>query len=684
MSRTPLPPRNERGRSTVSVRSWRRLALVAALVSSGARLAAAAETPSAPKIRPDTDRAQALKQGDAYAHLIEAGLAVARGRAADAAREIDAAVALEPNSAELYAQGATLLAMLGRRADADRLARRALELAPGEIAAERVLADLAAARSFGPKADPQARSEAIRLYGLLAAEDPDAPDEIFSALARLKLASGDAAGAVEEARKLFDRRPGDENALRLLDQALVTAGRTKDALDASLAWMKAHPEDDDLLPLVVEMARDAGEWKLLESMCDTMLAADADNERARALRGEARLRQGRAKDALDDLEIARAASPRDPMVRLHVAAAYQALNRLADATQIAESLSAEYPDNTFVRVLLGETLARRGENEEARETYLAALKSLPVDEPEAAARRDEIRLRLVVLDLASKHADDAQVMLATLEAPEAPEALGVRARAALAAGDAKEAKRLARLLSPAAADDAALLEGEAELELGRRERANDRFAAVIAKAGPDARGDVAAIFHRHEQNADAEEQLRAWTAAAPKDAQARLALGAFLERLGRFREAETALRAAIELDPASAEAFNYLGYSLADRGERLDEAVALIKKALALDPWNGAYLDSLGWAYFKQGKLSEALVPLEAAVREFPKDPAVLEHLGDCYQSEGDAARARTLWQQALDAGPEDDKSKDGLMRKLGRAPAPAASAEAAASKPSS
>jgi tetratricopeptide (TPR) repeat protein len=638
----------------------------------------AVHPPSAPEIRPDDATAESLRRGDAYAHLVAAGIAVSRGRGSDAAREIDQAVALEPSSAGLLAQGASLLAMLGRRTDADRLARRAIELDSGQLEATRVLADLAAAKSFGPKADPASRAEAIRLYERLSVEDKSAPDEIWSALARLKLTSGEAEGAVAAASKLTQRRPGDESALRLLDQAFVAAGRTKEALEATLAWIKAHPDGgDDLLPLVVEMARETGQWSLIESMCDGLLAENADNVRARSLRGEARLRQGRPKEALDDLELARASSQSDPTVRLHIAAAYQALNRLADATQIAESLASEYPDNTFVRILLGETLARRGENVAAREEYVVALRGLAGDGAENAAQRDELRLRIASIDLAAKRLDDARATLNALEHPDAPDTLAVRARAALMYGNPKEAKRLAKLLAAAQPVDGALIDGEADLTMGRAARADDRFEAAIAKGGAAARGDVAAILRRNGREADAEKQLRSWVGASPTDAEGRLALGALLERSGRLDEAEAELREAIRLDARSAEALNYLGYSFADRGVRLDEALELIRRALAIDPWNGAYLDSLGWVYVKLGRLDDASEPLERAAREFPKDATVLEHLGDLYENKGDVNRAKTYWRRALEALPETPGSADDkqtLQKKLDKVPAEGAS----------
>ena len=638
----------------------------------------ASRPPDAPQIHAEDSTAESLRRGDAYSHLVSAGLAVARGHGSEAASEIDQATALEPNAPGLLAQGASLLAMLGRRADAERLARHAVELDASQLEAVRVLADLAASRSFGPKADPASRAEAIKLYERLSVEDKAAPDEIWAALARLKLASNDGDGAIAAARKLVLARPGDENALRLLDQAFMSAGQTNAALETTLTWVKTHPESsDEMLPLIVEMARETGQWPLIESTCDGILGTDPDNVPARALRGEARLRQGHPKEALDDLEIARASSQNDPTVRLHIAAAYKSLNRLADATQVAESLASEYPDNTLVRVLLGETLARRGDIDGAREEYAAALHSIPGGGSENAARRDELRLRIAAIDLAGKRVDAAQAMLTALERPDAPETLGVRARAALDSGDAKEAKRLAKLLTAAQPVDGALLDGEAELKLGRESKAEGRFDAAIAKGGAAARGDVAAILSRSGRDAQAEKQLRSWISASPDDAEARLSMGSMLERTGRFPEAEVQLREAIRLDPRSAEALNYLGYSLADRGERLDEALELIRGALTLDPWNGAYLDSLGWVYLKSGRLEDARDPLERAAREFPKDATVLEHLGDYYDRIGDVVRAKTFWKRALELPPDTPGSRESLQRKLDKSPGPGNAAPA-------
>jgi tetratricopeptide (TPR) repeat protein len=94
---------------------------------------------------------------------------------------------------------------------------------------------------------------------------------------------------------------------------------------------------------------------------------------------------------------------------------------------------------------------------------------------------------------------------------------------------------------------------------------------------------------------------------------------------------------------------NYLGYMLADRNMRLEEAVTLIKKALALDPQNGAYLDSLGWAYFRLGNYDLAEENLRKAADKTPNDATIQDHLGELYAKTGRLKLAAAHWERALD-----------------------------------
>jgi tetratricopeptide (TPR) repeat protein len=114
----------------------------------------------------------------------------------------------------------------------------------------------------------------------------------------------------------------------------------------------------------------------------------------------------------------------------------------------------------------------------------------------------------------------------------------------------------------------------------------------------------------------------------------------------------------IELDPSkAAQAYNYLGYMYVDRNMNLDEAGAMIKKALELQPDNGAYIDSLGWYYYHTGEYAKALTELLRALERLkPEDPVVLEHVGDTYQALNNLGEAEVYWQKALKLDPTNQK----------------------------
>src|SRR5690606_24131467 len=94
---------------------------------------------------------------------------------------------------------------------------------------------------------------------------------------------------------------------------------------------------------------------------------------------------------------------------------------------------------------------------------------------------------------------------------------------------------------------------------------------------------------------------------------------------------------------------NNLGYFLLERGERFDEALSLIQKAVESDPTNPSYLDSLGWAYFKLGRLNEAEEYLKRAIGFDPTSPTINEHLGDVMEKLGKIELARDHWQRAAE-----------------------------------
>ena len=126
------------------------------------------------------------------------------------------------------------------------------------------------------------------------------------------------------------------------------------------------------------------------------------------------------------------------------------------------------------------------------------------------------------------------------------------------------------------------------------------------------------------------------------------------EKIAKFDVLEADLRKVIELKPEHAHAYNALGYTFADRNMRLDEAYALVKKALSLSPGDAFIQDSLGWVHFRSGRVDEALETLKKAYQT-RRDPEIAAHLGEVLWVKGEREAALKLWQGALLENPDND-----------------------------
>src|SRR5581483_10003447 len=152
---------------------------------------------------------------------------------------------------------------------------------------------------------------------------------------------------------------------------------------------------------------------------------------------------------------------------------------------------------------------------------------------------------------------------------------------------------------------------------------------------------------------------------------------------------EKAFRAVLdnanEKNPIYASTLNYLGYMFADQNTRLQEAQDLVKKALDLEPNNYAFLDSMGWVYYRLNKLDDAEQELTHSIQIESKDPTIHDHLGDVYFKEGKLKEAIAQWQSSLQEAtggaasemePEDiakvQKKLDSAKVKLAKEQAPA------------
>jgi tetratricopeptide (TPR) repeat protein len=163
---------------------------------------------------------------------------------------------------------------------------------------------------------------------------------------------------------------------------------------------------------------------------------------------------------------------------------------------------------------------------------------------------------------------------------------------------------------------------------------------------------LAIMYTRLKRYSEAEEALNKAETLSTKSEDKEYVYflrGDTYEHEKKYDEAEAEFKKVLAANPQSAVTLNYLGYMNADRGVQLEESLNYIKLAVSLDPTNGAYLDSLGWVYFKLGKYDLAEENLNKASLRMGSDPTVQDHLGDLFQKTGRLRLAAAHWERAVE-----------------------------------
>lgn len=209
---------------------------------------------------------------------------------------------------------------------------------------------------------------------------------------------------------------------------------------------------------------------------------------------------------------------------------------------------------------------------------------------------------------------------------------------------------------------------------GRKDAAIEVLDA-LSRSHPDiaqvhaSKGDTLRQTGRHADATPAYSRaLELYDSANPVKWFVHYTRGITYHKTDNWPAAEADFRAALELRPDHPQVLNYLGYSLVERGEKLDEALAMIETAAAARPDNGAIVDSLGWVLYQLGRFDEAVVYMEQAAALMPVDPVINDHLGDVYWAVGRETEAQFQWNRALSFDPVEDEAtriRDKLARGL-------------------
>lgn len=528
------------------------------------------------------------------------------GKIDEAVAALRKAIALEPKSAEPRAELAGLYARQDKAPEAVAAAEDALEIDPRNKEANRILGSVLAVLASGrqpvrPGDDAAGYAKRAMTALEIARGDGTGDLSIDLSLARLYLEADRPGDAIPLLKRIVLEQPQYAEGSVLLADAQEAAGSPDAAVETLTSLLDDQPQFVRGHVQLAELFEHQRRWPQAAEAWARVQGLNARNTEVAARRASALINAGRPGEARDVLVAALKIAPNDRRMSYMLAQAQRDAGDLDGAEATARALQARQPDDVRAISLLGQMMEARGRHQEV------------VD--------------LLKPDIAKRKA---------------------------AKGKAGE---IAMLLGS---------QGLALQQLRRYDEAIASFAEAVELAPEEPVRHVLLIqgysaANQHKEALAAAEKARA---RFPRDTTVLYQLGAALDKAGRDAESEKMFRDVIARDPLDAGALNYLGYMLAERGRSLDEAASLIQRALEIEPDNPSFLDSLGWAYFQQGKLDLADAPLTAAAQKLPGNSVIQDHLGDLRLKQGRHADAIAAWQKAL-AGDGDAIERPKIQKKI-------------------
>ena len=457
--------------------------------------------------------------------------------------------------------------------------------------------------------------------------DPDS-EEAVTTLALLYTDEGDSNHALQ----VLSSVPDTGRSAKLYSALGATYEQRKDYKSAIDAYKHAIRLDRDNLDAIRGLAENLLNDGQVDAALDQYkVIADANPEDAQTyLRiSEIYRRQGKYDDALDSLKKAQAMVPDALEVPYNIAVVYQAQGRYDEAAKLLLELlkKTEKAENSYSQA-----------DRNNRAIFIERLGMVYRDQENYQSAVDTFR-KMIPLGDDNARTGYQDVIDTYREAKQWPQATAAAKEAAQKLPNDRE---LRMVLDAQLADT-----GDPEKPLAD--------VRSMLKGTPEDRDvylRLAIMDTRLKRWSEAEEALNKAEQLSTKAEDKEYVYflrGSTFEREKKYEQADAEFRKILAVNPQNAMTLNYLGYMNADRGVQVEESFNLINQAVKLEPTNGAYLDSLGWAYFKLGKYDLAEETLNKASLRMGSDPTVQDHLGDLYQKTGRLKLAAAHWERAVE-----------------------------------
>ncbi len=577
-----------------------------------------------------------------------------------AIRHYRAALEADPGASYVNEELTDLYMQSGRLRDAVTTAEDLLKQDPDNLDAHRMLGRIYT-RLIGDQQTNRVNEEmlrkAIEQYQKVTEKDAGDSDS-WLMLGKLYKVSQDSVNSEKAYKKALELDPDNEFALSGLAQLYSDLGDSKSALEM---WRKLT-DKDPRPPVLRELARayeGAHDYKGAAETLRRALSMTPRDPEMKAALAEDLLLSDQVDDALKLYTELAESDPNNARLQLRLSQIYRQKHDFAKARGAQERARQLDPDSIDIRYNEINLLRDEGKMAEA----ITQLKGILDSTAKKSYSESELGNRVLLTQQLGElcraneqYADalDAFRKAEQLDADAAPRMSAEIVETYRQAKDFKSALAEADAASQKHPEDRTLklVRGSLLADMGRIDEAAALVKTLLdGKDNRDINLSLAQIYDKGRRFEDEAAAINAAEKLCDSEDQKRTVYflrGAMFEKMQKLPESEAQFRRVLEIDPEDAAALNYLGYMLADRNMRLEEAHKLIARANAIEPNNGAYLDSLGWVNFRLGKLDEAESLLRQALTRVSRDPTVHDHLGDVCFQKGRFKDAISQWEVSL------------------------------------
>jgi len=581
-----------------------------------------------------------------------AKIAASEARFDEALSLLEKVIQKNPNNAVLLFERASVLIDVGRLDQAESELRKVVATNPDLYDAQRLLGRMTLERAGNDRAKLDDALEHMRAAFKLY------PDDLSTGLAisQIYMTTGRAAEAEKVLAQMLERAPDQRILNYNYAHVLTKLGRGDESKQYLERAVLLDPTFAPAIQQLVDIYQKENEWTKAAEVMQPLIAEDPMNLDMQRQQAFFYLRAGQPEKARALFKSLSDADPKDTRSRFYLAEALSDLERYEEADKLYRSLLELTPDDADILASFGISQVAQKKYDEATKAFrsLLALKDIP-DSVKVLANT-----QLSLIELQKGNYDAALTMskpVVIFNDKINVQAVNIALEALKKQKKYNEALGMLLPLVEKFGSDPFVNARYIEMlvRAGEKEQAK-QLAATQVKFGARNTVATAEAYIQADDFEDAIALVRDSLKSKPEDIDLNFALGSAYERAGNKQSAEKVFLDILAKHPDHTQTLNYLGYMWAESGTNLERAAEMLKKAVAAEPRNGAYIDSLGWVYFRQGNLEMAEKYLTDASHLLPRDATVHEHLADVAAKRGNVVRALKLYREALLLDPE---SKD-------------------------